>query len=120
MKSVREIIEVINHEGKLKLDEVNIDGKDHSLEINNPNGMLTMSFNDGDYEIKIHNGSITFERHLSRPNHDHDDTEILQIAIDSGPGRIKGEIFWRSRFPYAGEGYDHFKVEFGSKIDKYP
>lgn len=116
MKSVRDVKEIIDHGEKINLENVVIGEKEHSLGITNSNGCFVLSFN-GEYEIKIHNGLITFQRRLYRPCHDHDDIQSLQIATDSEPGRKEGEISWRSRGPYSGEGYDYFKVEFGPKTE---
>lgn len=110
---IEEIVSFENNE--LILENVNINNVNHSLKISNRNGRLVFDFNDKDYEIVIDSEGIRFQRIAYRHNHDHNDSESLQIGVDEKVmGVKKDELVWRARFPYKGEGYDYFKVPFGS------
>jgi len=118
----REIEETIEGE-EIHLEGIVIAGKAYSLDIQNSrraegHEAVSFSFNGGEYEMTIRGEQIYFSRHVSRPNHDHDDSEDLQIRTDEISDHEKGKLFWRSRYPYPGEGYEHFKVPFGGiKVD---
>jgi hypothetical protein len=109
-KTIEEKVDEVLH-----VKDVEINGKTYSLDIRNKDGRLTLDFNGGDYEVTIDDGGIKFYRNVFRPNHDHDDKESLQKVVNSKNAFAKrGEMSWRSRFPYRGEGYDFFSVPFGS------
>ena len=70
----------------------------------------------------VDKNGISFERHVYRKNHNHDDLETLQIVIDEEKtGRKKGEFACRddSHVPTERTGYDMFYIEFGSKKVDY-
>lgn len=78
-------------------------------------GRLSFRFSKPDlqtneFSISIGDGKLTFHRTRWRPNHDHDDTESLQITKD-------GKLQWWSRFPYSGEGREFFDIPFGSIVE---
>ena len=119
-KTIEEIIE-----GKeLNFDGIKIDKEEYAMRIKSETDRLVISFCKGErfnevgFEMYIDKKGIRFERDVSRPNHDHDDTETLQTVVGDLTCRKKGELEWRSRWPYQGEGYDLFYIPFGSvKVD---
>jgi len=112
----RMVEEVIEFNNGLIIENVDIGGKEYKLKVINHGGRLVLDFNDRDYEITIDERGIKFERLAYRPNHDHNDSESLQIGDnESVMGVKKDEIKWRARFPYAKEGYEFFYVPFGAR-----
>ncbi len=125
MKIRRTIEEVVEHGEKIVIENIKIAGKEYKLKIMETKEVKSLSFQFFDknsnldcmeeypeFQITIHaKGEIGFMRYCHR-NHDHDDIETLQI-------NEKGEIKWRSRYPYKGEGYKFFKILFGSIKKNY-
>ncbi len=119
-KTIEEIIE-----GKeLNFDGIKIDKEKYTMHIKSETDYFVISFckgedfNNSEFEIRIDKKGIRFERYASRPNHDHDDSQSLQTVVGDLTGRKKGELEWRARWPYPGEGYDLFYIPFGSvKVD---
>lgn len=125
-KTIEEIIE-----GKeLLFDKIKIDKEKYTMRIKSETECLVISFckgesfNVSDFEMHIDKKGIRFERYVSRPKHDHDDSQSLQTVVDDDSvadriaGRKKGDLEWRGRCPYQGEGYELFYIPFGSiKVD---
>ena len=79
-------------------------------------GCLIMCFGKGSgtlFKITIADGLMSFERHVSRPNHDHDSTETLLR-------NSKGSLFWSADHPNEREKEEVAKIPFGSIIDTGP
>ena len=76
-------------------------------------GTLILMFNRENFpifKIIITDGKMSFERHVSRPDHDHDSNETLLR-------NSKGELYW-SRDPLnEEEGEEKLKIPFGSITD---
>jgi hypothetical protein len=108
------IEKIIEHGSKIKLEELNLNGQELSLEISNQIENLHLEFRTlkGEYEysLRFEKRGIRFERY----NHEEGDIESLQIVTDEKAvlGRKKGELVWRERFPNEQEGYDFFYVPF--------
>lgn len=123
MKSRRTVEETVELPEGLNLEGVDINGEVYNLSIENSrDGVLALKFSKGnhvEYTIQIGEEGITFNRHVYRPNHDHDDTESLQRFIGRDNDlQEEGKISWMARFPSPREGYDFFRVPFGpTKVD---
>jgi len=121
MKAKRTIsVEKIIEGEELDIEDIKIVGNKYIVKITNHRRCekgeesLVLDFNSRDYTIIIDNKGVRFERGCYRPNHDHNDVQSLQIGVNEKiPGVEKGELIWRSRFPYKGEGYEHFYIPFG-------
>lgn len=119
-RTVEDVIEATSEHEPLNLEVPNICGKDYTVQVTNIEGRFIIDFNEGDYSIIIKDGKIGFKRTLYRPNHDHNDSQTLQISIDADKSGIeKGKIEWRSRFPYIGEGWEFYEVDFGAEKTNY-
>jgi len=124
MKAIkkRTIQDVIKGE-KIHLEDILIGDKKFTLDaindgFNSNHGVLILSFNYGEYTMRIEEGGVSFERDAYRPNH-HPDSQILQIrSEDNKPESEEEKILWSSDYPYKGFGYEHYKIPFGSvKVD---
>lgn len=111
--TIEQVLESEN--GNLTIEDVEIAGHKYILKISNENGKLSLDFNDRDYVITICEEGVRFDRTVYRRNHDHNDFEHLVVGVDDDKiGVTKGGILWRARFPYNGEGYKFFRIEFGA------
>jgi len=127
METRRTIEEKIKHGNSINIEELNINGEKFCLKIDNQNEGFSLGFykdkssiekdDSAEYEIIIDGEGIRFRRYVHRLNHDHDDIESLQVVTDPGKEDMskKGDLVWRSRFPYEGEGYKLFYLPFRSK-----
>ncbi len=119
--SVEQVVEA--EHGRLHLENVVIAGKVYTLDIHNYSlaegeERLSLDFNNGDYQIIIEKDGIRFVRTLYRPEHDHNDSETLQVGVDNRHvGIKKGETKWFSRSPDPSDGTDYFRVKFGAEIE---
>lgn len=120
---------------ELRLENLVVAGKKYSLNITNRDDGrfgLFLEFNKDkhpdyfsvpEYKMVITEEGIRFERYVSGPSPDYcdprRDVEIqsLQVIVDPekalDPDAKKGELVWRARSPYKGEGYEYFYVPFG-------
>lgn len=112
-RTVEEVIEVESSLEPIRLENVRIGNENYSLEIMSHDGRLSISFNENDYILHFDEKGISFTRVNYRKNHDHNDSQSLQIKTDESIGPKKGSEEWRSRFPYKGEGWDFKYIEFG-------
>jgi hypothetical protein len=126
-KITKEIVEELGN--KATIHDIRIGDEIYRLSINNErdNGQkVILSFSrksdinpqhsDDEFTISIDcNKKMWFSRYVSRPTHDHDDTDYLQMFISEDPFGMKKlhEPFWFSRFPYKGDGKDFFTIDFG-------
>ncbi len=113
----------LNFENGLTIKDINIGDKQYELSIaqyskdNKINGLI-LDFSNGEFLIMITpDNEISFHRTLHRINHDHNDSESLQVYEESLKN-IQPQPFWESRFPYKGEGRKFFIVRFGSETSK--
>lgn len=130
----KQTIEKIIEGQELNLRCLDINNKKYYLKISNNVGEISLKFyedkqenygdvsasNVGDYEIRIDEKGIGFERIVYRPNHDHNDVERLQIIVDKEKSfGKKGELVWGKDFPHEDSGYDFFYIPFGPKKVDY-
>lgn len=136
---IRRLVEEVTDfpERRLLLEGIVINGEHYDLGIINEGNRLSLEFYMGgtgksvnlanrsssDFSIQILEDYIgdpsqtvvTFNRHMYRPYHDHDDDESLQVGLDdSVMGVTKGALVWRKDFPHRGRGYGFFSVPFGA------
>jgi len=79
-------------------------------------GTLILGFKKGSFvtfQVTIADGLMSFQRHVHRPNHDHDSDQTLFR-------NSKGELFWSSDPPDSEEGEVVFTIVFGHVIDSAP
>jgi len=120
---MKQILENIIQLGdNFELDGVKIGNTEYKIVITNRRRELYLEFlnpnkkNTKEFYIRISSDNkISFQRHVYRPKHDHDDSQSLQI-------NEKNEFIW-SKYPPStlmSEKMDYFKVDFGPIIDECP
>lgn len=103
-----------------QLEHVVIGEQEHTLNVVNKKSQLYLDFvtEDGssDYQLRINDKGVSFERSVSRSNHDHDDIESLHKVVDekNAFGRKLGDLVWLSAGS-SQQGYERFYVPFGSQ-----
>lgn len=126
----RQVEQIVEFPIEITLENVEINSTNYDLKLINERGRLTLEFynkdkdNMLDYRTIIDGDGFSFDRLFyivhSSPNLRDGGMESLQERVDdSRPGSKKGEILWRERFPYQGDGYDFFHVEFGARREDY-
>lgn len=103
--------EDLRGEHKPKIEHLNLDISNYPEQ-----GCAILNFGKGGiatFKITLADGLISFERHVSRPAHDHDSTEALLC-------NSKGELFWSADHPDEQRGEKVFTVRLGGITDKYP
>jgi len=122
MKITRIVKEEICLPEGVNLEGLPIQNKLYDLVVKNNQERLELQFykiGEGklngaspEFAIRIHEKGMFFERYLHRPNHDHDDSESLQVRTDAD------NLVWSKESTY-GEGRNNlFLIPFGSaKID---
>lgn len=114
MKTTREQIVTEDHGHHLEIQDLKVAGKTYDLHIDNPkSGWLKLQFvasGTAEFTITVYeNGSVMFSRHVHRPHHDHDDSEVLTWAKDR-------RLYWDPRWP---SGCETFHLEFGGRQVDY-
>jgi hypothetical protein len=116
MKTIVEKQVIEDHGETLVLHDVEIAGEKYALKITNRQGGLYMNFNDGEFLISIDKQKegdpvITFHRHVSRPNHDHDNTQSLLVKVN--PEGKTGVPVWGESGHYFSKEVRLFEIVFG-------
>lgn len=111
------LVQTVEREAsEFTLKGIKIGDEEYNLCISQLYTTLELNFcnKEGDfkYKIRINGRDITFERYVTRPNHDHDDIETLAIKTDDNPGPEKGTIRWLEN-PHS-LGWEPYCVEFGA------